>query len=619
MSNFTDQIPLISQHALTKGARLDMPYPQGRSSQDYQPGGTQLHAPGLARHLVEAADTFAIHFGPQAIHLLYLSDEPMPGGTRCDLKPRLASRDNALALPQGALATVFLGTVQAIAPVVAVATLYVAGGFAGPNPPSPMSVARLIDTEGKGGRDFGVDPALLAKVIGVESQERRDLNAVTNTQGLMGAAAGAASASLQARSRLNPVQEIRDLRDYDTSRIQAEISELSDRYRATGFDTSPKKEESTLPMQEIKDAHGNILMRGRAESVEHLIAIKVAEAERSNDPNKKMVSLAGAQLDDKTLGRPLKLEGFDFKNMDMRGANLTGAQIKDCKFENCDMESVCLKNAQINMCAFQNVNMNGFVGDSKTKFENCAMENVHMAFAEAPGVKFENIRAEKLNIQEANFKGSSWTHVHVKDLWGVNARMDGAKLGDFHVTGRESNLDGWKVNNATIHNASFGSSQYGISMRGMEAQNSHWSDVQFNASDLSKADFTKASFTRVDMRNVVTPRGPMEMKEANLTGLTAGEEAKFTAHKATHSGITMWPQENFVFRGTAPIERAAQAAISVRSDVANIVSADGATEQELEARKSAQIQQQQQMQFKRRQMEMAPSPYNKNKKKDTPW
>lgn len=619
MSQFTDQIPLIAQQPLTRGMRLDMPYPQGRSAQDYQSGGTQLHAPGLARHLVEAADTFAIHFGAEVIHLLYLSDEPMPAGTRCDLKPRLTGRESALALPQGALATVFLGTVQAIAPVVAVATMYVAGGYVGLNPPSPMSVARLIDTEGKGGRDFGVDPALLAKAIGVESQERRNLNAATNTQALMGAAAGAASASLQARSRLSPVQEARDLKGYDTGRIQAEISELADRYRTNGYNTDQKKEEANLPMQEIKDSQGNILMRGRAESVEHLIAIKMAEAERSNDPNKKVVSLAGAQLDDKTLGRPLKLEGFGFKNVDMRGANLAGAQIKDCKFENCDMESVCLKNAQMNLCSLKNVNMNGFVGDQHTKFSNCGMENVHMAFAEAPQVKFENIRADKLNIQEANFKGSSWSHVHVKDLWGVNARLDGAKLGDFHVSGRESSLDGCKLNNASIHNATFGSPQNGISMRGLQAQNSTWSDVQFNASDLSNADFTRASFTRVDMRNVVTPRGPMEMKEANITGLTAGADAHLTAYKATHSGVTLWPREDFVFRGTAPLERAVQAAISARSEVANIVSADGATEQELEARKAVQLQQQQQMQMKRRQMEAAPSPYNKNKKKDTPW
>jgi len=226
--------------------------------------------------------------------------------------------------------------------------------------------------------------------------------------------------------------------------------------------------------------------------------------------------------------------------------------------------------------------------------------------------------------------------------------MDGAKLGDFHVTGRQSNMDGWQLNGASIHNASFGTPQYGIPMRGLSAQNSTWSDVQFNKSDLSMSDFTKASFTRVDMRNVVTPQGPMEMREANLTGLTAGQEAKFTAYKATHSGVTMYPEENFVFRGTAPIQRAAQAALSVRSEVAHIVSADGATVQEREAQQAmahyrnqqaapqpdvlqadaaddeAELQrkkqlQLQQMMMKRRQMEMAPSPYNKNKKKDTPW
>lgn len=602
---------------MLRGLQVEVPYPAGRKAQDYQRGGAQIHAPGLARHLIEANDTFTLQYGVEAITLKYLSDLPMPAGTRYDLRTRLLAQEQAMALPEGEVAASFMGCVQAVAPVVAIDTPYKAGGYEGLNPLPPTSVARLVETDGRSSRDFGVDPALLAAAAGIVRQDTHDPHHQPNAQGLMTAAIGATS-GLQARNRILPTQEVRDLRHYDMSRIQAEIAELTDRYRAHGYQVKPQ-EESGLPMQEIKDAHGNILMRGRAASVEHLIAIKMREAELSNDPNKKIVSLAGAQLDERTLGRPLQLEGFEFKNVDMRGANLTGAQIKDCGFENCDMEGVCLKKATINLCSFQNVNLNEFVGDSKTKFENCALQNVHMQGAEAPGVKFENIRAEKLNIKDANFNGSSWTHVHIENLYGPNAKMNGAKLGDFHVTGRESNMDGWKLNQATVHNASFGTAEYGIPMRGMEAQNSHWSDVQFNKSDLSKADFTKATFTRVDMRNVVTPRGPMEMREANLTGLTAGQEAKFTAYKATHSGITMFPHEDFVFRGTAPIERAAKAAISVRSDIANIVSADGATKEEQEARNTVQMQQQMAMVKKRQQMAMAPSPYHKSKNKDTPW
>lgn len=504
--------------------------------------------------------------------------------------------------------------------MVAFTSPYTLGDYSGDNPLSPTSVARLmVDRSGdaRGGRDFGVDPTVMAELMGVAIQETRNVANTPNMQGMVGATIGATS-GLANRDKVFPKQESRDLSQYDAGRIQAEIAELADRYRDHGYDTKPKDEASGLPMQEIKDAQGNILMRGRAESVEALIATKMAEAETTNDPSKKIVNLAGAQLDDRTLGRPLKLDGFNFKNADMRGINLGGAQIKDCGFENCDMQGANLKNVQFNLCSFQNVNMNEFVGDSKTKFSNCGMQNVHMADAQAPEVKFENIRAERLNIAGANFAGSSWTHVHVENLWGRDANMNGAKLGDFHVTGRESNLDGWKLNGATIHNASFGTPQYGISMKGMEAQNSTWSDVQFNASDLSGSDFTRGVFTRVDMRKVVTPQGPMEMREANLTGLNAGPEAKFTAFKATHSGITMMPKEDFVFRGTAPIERAAHAAIAVRSDIANITSADGTTTQELEVQNTAQMQQQM-MAKKRMQMAMAPAPSPFGRKKDQPW
>ena len=503
--------------------------------------------------------------------------------------------------------------------MVAYSSPYTLGDYSGPNPLSPTSVARLmIDRTGEnGGRDFGVDPALLAELaLGVVRQETRELNnpAAHVQGGGMNAQIGATS-GLAARRSIMPTQEQRDLDKYDPGRIQAEISELADRHRDNGY--KKPEAESSLPMQEIRNAHGEVIMRGRAESVEHLIAIKMEEAAKTNDPSKKIVNLSGAQLDERTLGRPLRLEGFEFKNVAMQGANLGGAEIRDCSFTNCDMEGVNLKRASIKLSSFENVNLNGFVGDRKTKFENCGMQNVHMQDADAPEVQFNNIRADQLNIQGANFAGSSWTHVHVNNLWGVGANMNGAKLGDFHVRGRESNLDGWKLNNATVHNASFGTAEHGIPMRGLQAQNSHWSDVQFNKSDLSMADFSRATFTRVDMRKVVTPQGPMEMREANLTGLTAGQDARFTAHKATHSGITMFPQEQFVFRGTAPIERAAQAALSVRSDHANIISADGATQQEMEARNAAQMQQQ--MMAKKRQMTMAAPAPNFGKRKDQPW
>lgn len=619
MAQASDQLPVHSPQQLVRGARIELPYPEGRAAHNYRAGGAQLTAPGLARHMIESADTFVVQYGAQAISVLYLSATPMPPGTRCTLKARLIENAHAMALPEGEVVGGFSGTVAAIAPIVSYDTPYKAGGYEGHQPLSPLSVARIIDKDGNGGgRSFGVDPGVLASIAGVASQETRDVRNVPSAQGLMTATVGA-TAGLAARNKIQPTQELRDLREYDPGRLQAEIAELADRHRGHGYDTRPKEEASGLPMQVIRNAEGEILMKGRAESVEHLIAIKMEEAATTNDPNKKVVNLAGAQLDERTLGRPLRLEGFEFKNVDMRGANLQGASIKDCKFQNCDMEGISLKNVQMNLCSFNNVNMNRFEGDNKTKFENCAMQNVHMAGASAPGIKFDNIRADKLNIQGADFSGSNWSHVHVENLWARDAKLNGAKVGDFHVKGRECNLDGLKLNNATVHNASFGTPQQGISMRGLEAQNSTWSNVQFNKSDLSGADFTRATFTRVDMSKVVTPMGPMQMREANLTGLTAGPDARLMAYKATHSGITMVPSENFVFNGTGPIERAAKAALSVKSEVANITSADGATTQELEARQAMNIQQQNQMLLKRRQMEMAPSPYNRNKKKDTPW
>ena len=609
MTQATDRIPLFIPQQFMRGAHIEVPYPEGRDGRSYQANCAQLSIPGSGRFLVENNDTFRVYSTERGVSVLYMSDQPIPGGTRCELLLRLVPQKELSMLEGGIVVAGFTGTLAAVSAVIAIETPYKAGGYYGPNPLSPLSMARWVDTTGgKGEMAFGVDRSLLMLAAGATIQEVRDKALVPAPQPGMSAAIGATSAATN-RALLVPKQEMRDLSKYDPGRLQAEIAELADRYRDHGYNPNPKPEERAgLPMQEIRDSQGNILMRGRAESVEHLIAIEMDKAEKSNDPGKKVLNLADAQLDERTLGRKLNLEGFNFKHADMRGANLAGAVIKDCKFENCDMEGINLKKAHVSLSSFENVNMNSFTGDKDTKFDTCTMKNVHMANAFAPEMKFENIRAEKLNIEGAHFAGSSWTHVHIDNLWGKDANMNGAKLGDFHVKGRESNLDGIKLNGATVHNASFGTAEYGIPMRGMQAQNSSWSDVQFNKSDLSGADFTKANFTRVDMRQVVTPLRPMNMQEANLSGLKAGDEARFTAYKAVHSGITMMPHENFVFNGTGPIERAAQAAINANTTTANITAADGSTQEEY-AQKSMNVRlQQQQMMLKRQQNMNAPAP-----------
>ena len=364
------------------------------------------------------------------------------------------------------------------------------------------------------------------------------------------------AAALGAVKQEKRFENLAKLAEYDPGRVQGEIAELRARFPdRPGMEAKDPKEN--LPTIQIRGDDGRILLQGKAESVEHLIALKLKEAATSTDPSKQTVNLAGAQLDERALGRKLEFKGMNFQNLDLRGANLGGAKFEECQFKNVDMQGAGLKGATFNLCHFENVNLAGFVGDKKTRFENSSMSNVDMSFAEAPGVKFDNIRAEYLNMQGANFAGASIQNMKVDNLWAPQVNLDGAQIGSLQISGQHSSLEGAKLNRAEIGQSTFGTREQPINMKGIEAQHSTWTDCTLNA-DVSKADFTNAGFTRVDMRNASTPEGPMVVQNADLTGLDAGAAVKMRASRVKCENVTMQVKDNaeMVFNGTADIHKA---------------------------------------------------------------
>ena len=352
------------------------------------------------------------------------------------------------------------------------------------------------------------------------------------------------------------LESLAKLAEYDPGRVQGEIAELRARFPdRPGMEAKDPNEN--LPTIQIRGDDGRILLQGKAESVEHLIALKLKEAATSTDPSKQTVNLSGAQLDETALGRKLEFKGMNFQNLDLRGANLGGAKFQECQFKNVDMQGAGLKGATFNLCHFENVNLSGFVGDKNTRFENSSMSNVDMSYAEAPGVKFDNIRAEYLNMQGANFSGASIQNMKVDNLWAPGVNLEGAQIGSLQISGQHSSLEGAKLNRAEIGQSTFGTREQPINMKGIEAQNSTWTDCTVNA-DVSKADFTGAAFTRVDMRNASTPEGPMIVQDANLTGLDAGPAVKMRASRVKCDNVTMRVKDNaeMVFNGTADIHKA---------------------------------------------------------------
>lgn len=435
------------------------------------------------------------------------------------------------------------------------------------NEPAMQTSPHFIDwsaREGNAGRSGYIPGDMGWYLLGHASQETRaEALQANGALGAMGVIAGAVRQERRLDTMSKLEQHLDNINQYDPGRVQAEIAELRARFPdRPGMETRELQENA--PTITIRNAEGRILLEGKANSVEELIGKKMSEAANSTDPAKRTLNLAGADLSQGLDGKPLNFKGFNFQNIDLRGANLGGAQFTDCQFKDVDMRGVNLKGSTFNLCHMENVNMAGFVGDDKTRFSNSSMYNVDMSYAEAPQIKFENIRAEYLQMQGANFAGATINKMEVENLWAPQVNLEGASIGGLKVTGQYSSLEGAKMNGAQIGQSVFGTREHPINMKSIEAKNSSWTDTVFHA-DLSRGDFTGASFTRVDMRNASTPEGPMIVQDANMTGLIAGEAVKMKASAFVYDGIKMRIKDNqqVVFNGTAPMEKAHSTAIAM--------------------------------------------------------
>lgn len=401
-----------------------------------------------------------------------------------------------------------------------------------------------------------------------------------------------------ATARLKSVQESRldaitpRLADeYDSSRIQAILAAGDDYWRNKAAVASQTAGQDTnLPVQKILAKDGTVLLQGHARSKEELIAKAVKEAETSSDPKKKVVNLNGADL------TGLNFKDVALSNVSMRGANIKGTTFDNCKLENVDMAEV--------------------QADHTTKISKCLMRNVDMSGADAPGIQLEHIRGEFINMAGANMAGAKWTDVKIENLWAAEINLNKAQLGTVTITGPYSSFKDAQMHEAKVSMSQFGDVNRGIDMSGIKASFSTWSDVKFHQSDVSGSDFSGGYFTRADMSKVYTKPGyPMILDNANITGLTVGRGAELTADKAIKDGITLRPVENFVFRGTEPLDRAVDAAVVAGVAEASIKNAYGDTD--LEQIQRAQLVQAQQLQRPKPNPLMqpaAPSPFSGKRK-----
>lgn len=173
-------------------------------------------------------------FAPDNIILTYLSNDPIPAGCELDFEPAMNNPRAAAALTARGMATAFaVLVVPAAAQAVAFVSPYKAGDFRGPNPLSPVSVARMVKTEGDasggGDRDFGMEGAMLARVLGVVPEAE-------NRVGAPEAATVLSAAALAEKQLRNAAHAP----DHDFGRIQAEMAELELRHRDHGMDTKPQ-------------------------------------------------------------------------------------------------------------------------------------------------------------------------------------------------------------------------------------------------------------------------------------------------------------------------------------------------------------------------------------------
>ncbi len=201
------------------------------------------------------------------------------------------------------------------------------------------------------------------------------------------------------------------------------------------------------------------------------------------DKDMRGANLSGADLSKKNL------RGIDF-----RGANLERANLREANLMNCNLEGANLFGANLESANFDHANLQ-FADLSSSKLMWTRFEEADLSYANLSRNRYP---AKGINLRNANLEGITWIDGRLgEDSSLVRANITNANLGKLRID--RAYCYGADFSNSDLVWTSFDDTQLQIAkFNGANCVNMDFRDCRAQGTDFEEANLSNSSFMRME-------------------------------------------------------------------------------------------------------------------------
>ena len=202
-------------------------------------------------------------------------------------------------------------------------------------------------------------------------------------------------------------------------------------------------------------------------------------------------------------------EEYDVYWLDLRKAQLQGANLTSAVLKKADLQKVNLKHAVLTRANLQDARLDSARLDS-TDFTSAKLNGANFTFAKLNGANLQKARLDNANLNSTKLNGARLLEAHLDNadlrmsrLNGANlirAKLNGTNLQDAHLYGAHLNftkLDGANLQDAHLDSADLAHAKLNDAhLYGTRLNGAHLSEAQLDGADLTSARLNGANLDK---------------------------------------------------------------------------------------------------------------------------
>jgi uncharacterized protein YjbI with pentapeptide repeats len=189
--------------------------------------------------------------------------------------------------------------------------------------------------------------------------------------------------------------------------------------------------------------------------------------------------------------------------VDLRGVDLSGADLSLSTFKNVNMSKGRFDGATMRASRLENVRLDG-VSASGATFANCYLDKVTMEDADLTGAIFSDVKTERCDFTRACLRSVRFNHSELQKSRMVGVQMERADLRQcrwIEVDVRASDIREADLESSCLAGCNFTESRLAQAvMRSADLRGSSFHRADLRAADLRAADLRAADLRTTDLR-----------------------------------------------------------------------------------------------------------------------